>query len=87
MREWLDTIRAVDDLVAEAVGSGLYEMQHEERFVVTDAFDNGPECLETVSSWRETRIPPSLASRLETTQATVTVEQDVRLRLLCRATP
>jgi len=29
-----------------------------ERFVVTDAFDNGRECLEIVSSWRQTRVPP-----------------------------
>lgn len=85
MREWLDTIRAVDDLVTETVGAGLYELQHEEFFVVTDAFDNGGECLETVSSWRDTRVPPSLVSRLDTTQARVTVEQDVRLRLFRRA--
>lgn len=87
LREWLDTIRAVDDLVAEVVGSGLYELEHEERFVVTDAFDDGPECLETASTWRQTRVPPSLVSRLRKTQARVTVEQEVRLRLLRRATP
>jgi hypothetical protein len=86
MSEWLGTIRAVDERVAEAVRAGLYEMQHEERFMVSDAFDNGPECLETVGTWRETRVPPLLASQLETTQAPVTVEQEVRLRLLCRAT-
>ena len=87
LREWLGTINAVDDLVAETVEAGLYEVQHEERFVVVDAFDNGPECLETAGSWRQTRVPPSLASRLDATQATVRVEQEVRLRLLCRATP
>jgi uncharacterized protein related to proFAR isomerase len=87
MREWLDTIRAVDDLVAEVVDAGLYEEQHEERLVVTDTFDNGPECLETVSSWRETRVPASLVSRLEASQVPVTVEQEVRLRLLRCATP
>ena len=87
MREWLDTIRAVDHLIAEVVDAGFYETQHEARFVVTDAFDNGRECLETVSSWRETRVPPSLASRLGATQAPVTVEQEVRLRLFRCATP
>jgi hypothetical protein len=51
------------------------------------SFDDGPECLETVSSWRETRVPRSLASRLDATKATVRVEEDVRLRLLHRATP
>jgi uncharacterized protein related to proFAR isomerase len=87
MREWLDTIRAVDDLVAEVVDAGLYQEKHEERLVVTDTFDNGPECLETVSSWRETRVPASLVSRLEASQVPVTVEQEVRLRLLRCATP
>lgn len=87
MREWIDTIDAVDELVAEAVGAAFYAIQHEERFTVTDTFDNGPECLETASSWRQTRIPRSLASLLDTTHATVTVEQEVRLRLLRCATP
>jgi hypothetical protein len=85
MRDWLDTIRAVDQCVAEAVGSGLFEIRHEQRFVITDAFDNGLECLETVSSWRDTRVPPALVSQLEATQAAVTVEQEIRLRLLRRA--
>ena len=53
MHEWLDTIGAVDDLIAEVVNAGLYELQHQERFVVTDSFDNGPECLDVVSGWRE----------------------------------
>ncbi|HJQ49116.1 MAG TPA: hypothetical protein VJ838_01185 [Gaiellaceae bacterium] len=85
MREWLGTIHAVDGLVAEAVEAGLYELQHEERFLVSDAFDNGRECLETASSWRQTRVPPSLASRLDATLATVIVEQEVRLRLFRRS--
>ena len=81
MREWVGTIRAVDELVAQVVTAGLYELQHEERFVVSDAFDNGAECLETAGSWRETRVPPALASGLRATHTTVTVEQEVRLRL------
>jgi hypothetical protein len=86
MREWVDTIRAVDERSRETIAAGLFELQHEERFTVTDSFDDGHKCLETVSSWRDTRIPTPLASRLEATQATVTVEQEVRLRLLHRAT-
>ena len=87
MSEWLNTIRAVDELVAHAITAGLYEIQHEESFLVTDAFDNGSECLETASSWRETRVPTSLAARLAATRGTVTVEQEVRLRLFRRSTP
>jgi hypothetical protein len=87
MRDWLDTIHAVDKLLGETIAAGLYELEHEQHFTVTDSFDNGRECLETVSSWRGTEVPPSLASRLHETRATVTVEQDVRLRLLRRLTP
>ena len=82
MREWLDTIRAVDRRILEAVDAGLFEIQHEERLAVMDVFDDGSECLETASNWRETQVPQTLCSRLETTHERVTVEQDVRLRLL-----
>jgi hypothetical protein len=84
MRAWLDTIRAVAERVGETMTAGLYELQHEQRFVVTDRFDDGPDCLETVSNWQDTHVPTSLASRLEATHTTVSVEQEVRLRLLRR---
>lgn len=86
MRKWRSTIRAVDERILEAVGAGLFEMQHEERLAVTDRFDNGPECLETVGNWRETRIPSMIRSRLDRREATVEVEQEVRLRLYRRVT-
>jgi hypothetical protein len=82
MREWVGTILAVDERFAETIGAGFYELEHEDRLTVTDSFDDGRECLETVSSWRDTKVPTPLASRLETTHGTVTVEQEVRLRLL-----
>ncbi len=85
MREWLETIRAVDELVAETVAAGLYELQHEQRLVVTDTYDNGPECLEIVGGWRGTRVPPRVSQRLAAATPPVTVEQEVRLRLLRRA--
>jgi hypothetical protein len=86
MREWLETIRAVDALFAQTIAAGLYELQHEERFNVTDTFDTGPECLTTASGWRGTQVPRLLAPRLAATQLPVTVDQEVRLRLLRRAT-
>jgi hypothetical protein len=85
MRDWLDTIHAVDELLTDAIEDGLYELRHESRFTVTDSFDNGPECLETVSGWRGTRVPPGVARRLAAATSAVTVEQQVRLRLLRRA--
>ena len=69
-----------------ALADGLYGLQHESRFVVTDTFDSGPECLETVGGWRGTRVPPGVAQRLAAATSAVRVEQQVRLRLL-RRTP
>ena len=82
MREWLETIQAVDQLVAETIRTGLYELQHESWFIVTDSFDSGPECLETAGGWRGTNVPNSVSAGLAATTSQVTVQQDVRLRLL-----
>ena len=84
MRDWLETIRAVDALFAETVDAGLFELQHESRLVVTDTYDNGPECLETVAGWRGTRVPEDVSTGLATVTSQVTVRQEVRLRLLRR---
>jgi hypothetical protein len=85
MRDWLETILAVDALFAETVDAGLFELQGESRLVVTDTFDDGPECLETVAGWRGTRIPEDVSTGLATVTSQVTVRQEVRLRLLRRA--
>jgi hypothetical protein len=84
MREWLKTIHAVDELIAETIVAGFYELQHEQRFLVTDTYDTGAECLETVSSWRGTRVPRALARHIATASSCVTVQQEVRLRVLGR---
>jgi len=82
MSEWMSTLAAVESKIAVAVEKGLFEIYHEESIVVIDSFDDGPECLRTVADWRDTRVPPALAKRLDSAQTMVTVEQDVRLRLL-----
>jgi hypothetical protein len=84
MGDWSDTIQAIDKLMAETIADGLYELQHESRFVVTDSFDSGPECLETVAGWQGTRVPASVATGLAAVTSQVTVPQEVRLRLLRR---
>jgi hypothetical protein len=86
MREWLETIRAIDALFAQTIAAGLYQLQHEERISVTDTFDTGPECLATTRGSRGTQVPRLLASRLAATQLPVTVVQEVRVRLLRRVT-
>jgi hypothetical protein len=85
MHEWLDTIHAVDERFAETIAAGLYELEHESWFLVTDTFDNGPECLEIVSGWRGTRVSFGVSRRLATATSRVSVQQKVRLRLLRRA--
>jgi hypothetical protein len=84
MRDWVDEVRAVDEQFDEAIAAGLYRVEHEQRFTVADAFDNGPECLEIVSAWSGTHVPSALSARLESTEMPVTVEEEVRLRLLRR---
>ncbi len=82
MREWLRTIQAVDVLVARTVDDGLYAIEDEQRFLVTDTFDNAPELVEIVSGWQGTRIPRVLSDRVLAAGSPVGVYQEVRLRLL-----
>jgi hypothetical protein len=84
MREWAQKIRAVDDRVARVITDELFELGEEQRFIVTDTFDNGPECEETVKDWGGTRLAPSLAAKIRTALPPLTVDQEVRLRVLLR---
>ena len=85
MHDWLDAIHAVDERFAETLAAGLYELEHESSFIVTDTYDNGPECLDIVSGWRGTRVPLGLSQQLAAATSRVSVQQEVRLRLLRRA--
>jgi hypothetical protein len=82
MREWLRTIQAVDALVARSVDAGLFSIEGERRFVVTDSWDSGPECAETIAGWQGTRLPDALAKRIVAASPPLTVDQEVRLRVL-----
>jgi hypothetical protein len=82
MREWLETIDAVDELTRQTIATGLYEVEQERLFTVKDSFDGGLECLDTVRDWAGTRVGPRLAERLRETTGQVTLTQDVRLRVL-----
>jgi hypothetical protein len=85
MREWIETILAVDERVNEVIVTGLYDVTDERELVVTSIFDDGPDCLEIAGAWRGTRVPRPLADRLAVTRDQVALEQQVRLRLLRRA--
>jgi hypothetical protein len=81
MREWAETIRTIDALVAQTIAVGLYDLGHEERFVVVDTFDSGEEFVEIAGEWRGTRVPKALAARALATNSPITVGQEVRLRV------
>lgn len=84
MRAWAETIASVDKGFEIALTNGLFRIEHEEQLVVHDAFETAEELLETVSDWRDTEVPDSLAERVRAGSPPYTVRQDVRLRILIR---
>jgi hypothetical protein len=82
MGAWCTTIEAIDRLVAETIDEGLFVLDAEHRFVVTDTFDDGREFVEAVSGWQGTRISRALARRGAVAPAPISVDQEVRLRVL-----
>src|SRR5205085_5508891 len=82
MREWLRTIESIDALVAQSVDAGLYSVEHEHRFSVADSWDSGLECAGTIAGWQGTRLPGGLAERVAAAPPPLTVDQEVRLRIL-----
>jgi hypothetical protein len=84
MREWARTIASVDAEIERALEEGLAVLQGEARFMVTDSFDSGPECVEEVREWGGTKVPKALAAKLRAAPPPITLEQEVRLRLLAR---
>jgi hypothetical protein len=82
LRPWADTVRDLDRRAAPMLDNGDYRVVREERFIVTDSFSGGPECVETMRGWRGTLVPDSLAKRLADIDSEVEVHQQVRLRLL-----
>ena len=90
MCDWMETIDAVDELIVGTIASGLYDLQHERRFVVVDTYESGTEFLEIVGTWAGTRIPRLLAQSARAAEPPITVRQVVRLRVLgtgCGADP
>jgi hypothetical protein len=82
MSEWLETIQAVDELVAQTVAEALFSVEDERSFVVVDTFDSGAELVEVVPEWRGTSLPDELRRRATAAAPPLTVHQEVRLRLL-----
>ena len=85
MREWIETIQAVDERVDETMASGLFEQTEEQTLVIRSTFDDGPDCFEITGTWQGTRVPKPLADRLAAMRDQVIVDQQVRLRVLSAA--
>jgi hypothetical protein len=85
MRQWITTVGRLDRLAAEMIRDRHFRLSHEERFMVTDSFSSGLECLEILRGWRDTQVPAVLARRLATIETEVELHQEVRLRLLITA--
>jgi hypothetical protein len=82
MGDWCRTIEAVDALVARSVEADIFSIERERRFNVTDTWDSGPECAETIAGWQGTRLPDALAKQIAAASPPLTVDQEVRLRVL-----
>jgi hypothetical protein len=82
MSEWLETIAAVDELTDTTFDEGLFSIEDERSFVVSDTFDTGAEFLEIVPEWRGTEVSDELRRRAAAAVGPLAVHQDIRLRLL-----
>jgi len=85
MQAWAETIAEVDARTAEVLADGLFAVEAESAFTVTDSFDDPSEFIDTVGAWMGTRIPSDVAGRATAAAGPVDVHQEVRLRLLRRA--
>ena len=82
MREWRAVVDDVEEQVQRALAGGLFALDAERSLMVSETFDNGPECVETVAGWRGTTISARLARRVAAAPPPLRVDQEVRLRVL-----
>ena len=82
MSEWARTIATIDALVDQTIDGGLFELERERRYVVTDAYDDGAAFVEITRGWQGTHLSHAFAERVGRERGPVRLHQDVRLRLL-----
>lgn len=82
MSEWARTIATIDGQVQQAINLGLFELERESRYVVTDEYPDGAEFVTVTREWAGTNVSDALAARVIPEQGRVRLHQDVRLRLL-----
>jgi len=84
MSEWARTIATIDRHIGQAVGEGLFDVEHERRFVVPDEYGSGDEFVTVTRGWAGTRVSDALAERAVRASGRVLLDQEIRLRVLRR---
>jgi hypothetical protein len=82
MREWAQTIATIDRRVEQTIRDGLFDLEDERRFVVTDEYDDGAQLVVETSEWAGTRLDAVFAELLRSHPRPVRLHQQIRLRLL-----
>lgn len=82
MSEWAGIVTTVDDQIERAIEEGLFALEGERRYVVTDVYPDGAEFVEVTREWVGTRVGDELAGRARREHGPVRVHQDIRLRVL-----
>ena len=82
MSEWAQTIARIDRLVEQTIDQGLFDLERESRYVVTDEYDDGAEFVAVTRDWAGTDVSDALAARVGREQGRDRLHQDIRLRVL-----
>jgi hypothetical protein len=82
MREWAQTIATIDLRVEQTMRDGLFDLEQERRFVVTDEYDDGTELVAETSEWAGTRLDDTFAELVRSQPRPVRLHQQITLRLL-----
>jgi hypothetical protein len=82
MRDWARTIEQIDRLTEQTIREGLFTIDEERRFTVTDSYDDGPEFVAEARQWAGTHVGDALANRLAREPRPVRLHQEIRLRVL-----
>jgi hypothetical protein len=82
MTEWARIIGDVDERVSGALAHGLFSIEDETTFTVTDEYEDGHEFLSTASDWIGTTVDPDVRRRAAGLPGPVLLHQEIRLRVL-----
>ena len=82
MSEWARTIATIDRRVEQTIDEGLFDLERESRYLITDEYADGAEFVAATRDWAGTNVSDALAARVGREPGRVRLHQDVRLRVL-----